>query len=164
MCDDVEWFSPDSSIAIWFCFVFKDFELKQSPLLEHPLLDPFSVIEQVSVTGKPLIGQVETPSFGEVYNYRCKTTLTIVHFIREPGKESPFDRLFFQPSLNFSHWYNFKDKSFWELLSEQLDSLLASCTQQSASRMMMAMALTITQLTQQRAKQVVGHSGSRLCL
>ena len=125
MCDDIEWFSPDSSIAIWFCFVFKDFELKQSPLLEHPLLDPFSVIEQVSVTGKPLIGQVETPSFGEVYNYRCKTTLTIVHFIREPGKESPFDRLFFQPSLNFSHWYNFKDKSFWELLSEQLDSLLA---------------------------------------
>ena len=101
MCDDVEWFSPDSSIAIWFCFVFKDFELKQCPLLEHPLLDPFSVIEQVSVTGKPLIGQVETPSFGEVYNYRCKTTLTIVHFIREPGKESPFDRLFFNPPLTF---------------------------------------------------------------
>ena len=110
---------------VLFWKLFKDFELKQSPLLEHPLLDPFSVIEQVSVTGKPLIGQVETPSFGEVYNYRCKTTLTIVHFIREPGKESPFDRLFFQPSLNFSHWYNFKDKSFWELLSEQLDSLLA---------------------------------------
>ena len=66
ICDSVEWFSNNS-------FVFGNFsKIWTMPSAWSLLCNWTSCCD-----GKPLIGEVETPSFGGVYNYRCKTTLTI---------------------------------------------------------------------------------------